>query len=137
MRTSCAKKRPLTFEFFIPFSAIFSARLYSVFPGNEITGKCIENLKRKWTLSSTTTALKFGQYGDFGQCNTLLFINCSEFIFEENDLPSPGFLLTFDCSPKNRDKVFLLNYVEGQPRDLEAIIFPEIFLRCRQCFAIH
>ena len=68
----------------------------------KVIHKCMENEKRDWDFSSTATFLKFGQYNLFPSILTLLFINCSEFIFEVNCLPSDSHTNTVNLGPTCR-----------------------------------
>ena len=62
----------------------------------------MENEKRDYMFSSTATSLKFGQFNLLPSILTLLFINCSEFIFSGNYLPSDSHTNTVDLGPTCR-----------------------------------
>lgn len=61
---------------------LYAAGISRHFTENKLIHKCMDNLKRDWTLSSTAIPLSFGHF------NASLFINGSEFDFLQNYLPS-------------------------------------------------
>ena len=86
----------------------FSRFFYFIFHkcARKLAGKVIDkwmkNEKRDRAFSSTTAFLTFGQYNFFPSILTLLFIICSELIFEGNYLPSDSHANKVNLGPTCR-----------------------------------